>query len=96
MTVKVFILSKQTCGYDVKNMSAQDSIGLHVIFNEYISSAFYLLGTHDNISFYEFPYSVYISINYTSLRVKEMLTLVLCCVLCVTICRNLTKSHIVM
>ena len=24
-----------------------------------------------------------------------MLTLVLCCLLCVTICRNLTKSHIV-
>jgi hypothetical protein len=37
MTATVFILSKHTYGYDVKNMSTQDSTGLHVIFNEYIS-----------------------------------------------------------
>lgn len=40
MTAKVFIVSKHTCGYDVKNMSAQNSIGLHVIFNECVSSAY--------------------------------------------------------
>ena len=60
MSAKMFILSKHTCGYDVKNMSAQDSLVLHVIFNEYVSSASYLLGTHD-ISFYEFLYSFYLS-----------------------------------
>ena len=61
ITANVFILSKHACGYDVKNMSAQDSIGLYVIFNEYVNSASYLLGTHDNISFYEFLYSLCIS-----------------------------------
>jgi len=29
-----------------------------------------------------------------SLRVKVMLTLVLCCLLYVTMCRNLTKLHV--
>jgi hypothetical protein len=57
MSAKVFIQSKHTYGYDVKNMSAQDSVGLHVIFNEYVSSASYLLRTHDNIFIYEFLYS---------------------------------------
>jgi hypothetical protein len=37
MTAKVLILSKHTYEYDVKNISAQDSVGLHVIFNEYES-----------------------------------------------------------
>jgi hypothetical protein len=60
IAARVFILSKHTCGYDVKNMSAQDNIGLHVIFIEYINSASYLLGTHD-ISFYEFLCSFYLS-----------------------------------
>jgi hypothetical protein len=31
MPAKVFIHSKHTYEYDVKNMSTQDSIGLHVI-----------------------------------------------------------------
>jgi len=57
----MFILSKLTYEYDVNNPSPKDSIGLHVIFNEYVSSASYLLGTHDNISFCEFLYSFYIS-----------------------------------
>ena len=37
-----------------------------------------------------------ISLNHISYSVKVMLTLVLCCLSCVTICRNLSKSHIVM
>jgi len=61
MTAKVFILSKHTCEYDVNNVSAQGSISLHVIFKEYMSSASYLLGKHDNISFCEFLYSFYVS-----------------------------------
>jgi len=79
MTAKVFILSKHTCGYDVKSMSAQNSIGLHVIFNEYVSSAYYLLGTSGNISFYEFVYSFYLSINpvYCGLKFWEILEFVL-------------------
>ena len=37
-----------------------------------------------------------ITLNNVSLRVKVMLTLVLCCLSCVTFCRNLAKSHVVM
>ena len=61
MTAKMFIHSKHTYGYEVKNMSAEDSIDVNVNFNEYGSSASYLLGTSYNISFYEFLYSFYIS-----------------------------------
>jgi hypothetical protein len=61
ITAKLFILLKQTYDYDVKNMSTQDSKGLHVIFNEDVSSASYLLGTHGSIFFCEFLYSFYIS-----------------------------------
>jgi len=75
MSAKVFILLKHTCGYGFKNMSAQDSIGLHVTFNEYVSSASYLLGTHDNISFREFLYSFYLLflINKSSILQFESL-----------------------
>ena len=53
MTAKVFILSKHTCDYDVNNVSAQGSISLHVIFKEYMSSA-YLLGKHTTFPFVSF------------------------------------------
>jgi hypothetical protein len=66
ITAKVFIISKHTYDYDVNNVSTLDSIGLHVIFNEYVSSASYMLGTHDNISFCEFMYSFYISFVVSS------------------------------
>jgi hypothetical protein len=81
MPAKAFVLSKHTYGYDVKNTSTQDSIGLYVIFNEFASSASYLLGT-DDISFCEFLYCFYISflINpypvYCSLKFWEILEFV--------------------
>ena len=61
MSAKVFILLKNTCRYGFKNTSAQVCISLHVIFKEYVSSASYLLGTHDNISFCEILYSFYLT-----------------------------------
>ena len=61
MFAKVFILLKNTCRYGFKNTSAQGCISLHVIFKEYVSSASYLLGTHDNISFCEILYSFYLA-----------------------------------
>jgi hypothetical protein len=47
-------LSKHTYEYNVKNVSAQDSTCLHVIFHKDVSFASYLLGTHDNYFFREF------------------------------------------
>jgi len=61
MTAKMFIHSKHTNGYEVKNISAEDSIDLNVNFNEYGSSASFLLGTCYSISFCELLYSFYIS-----------------------------------
>jgi len=66
IAANVFILSKHIYEYDVNNASPKDSIGLHAIFNEYVTSASYLLGTHDNISFCEFLYSFYISFVISS------------------------------
>jgi len=65
MTAKVFIFSKHTYGFEVKNTSTEDSVGRNVIFNEYGSSASSLLGTHGYISFYEFLYSFYITFLFS-------------------------------
>jgi len=81
----MFILLKHTYEYDVNNVSPKDSIGLHVIFNEYVSSASYFWEHMTTFPFVSSVFFLYIfcsqSINpvYCSLKLWEIVEFVFSC-----------------